>query len=44
MNGVTCVTTLPGCVAVVKALEALVKNAAPRVRALQDWSAAAVER
>jgi len=45
MNGVTCVTTLPGCVAVVKALEALSKNAAPRVRALQDWSAAAtVER
>jgi carbamoyl-phosphate synthase large subunit len=40
MNGVTCVTTLPGCVAVVKALEALSKNATPRVRALQDWAAA----
>jgi carbamoyl-phosphate synthase large subunit len=35
--GVPCVTTLPGCVAVVAALEALSKNPAPRVRALQDW-------
>ncbi|HUG92930.1 MAG TPA: carbamoyl-phosphate synthase large subunit [Planctomycetaceae bacterium] len=37
--GVPCVTTLPGCVAVVKALEALAADPVPRVRALQDWSA-----
>jgi carbamoyl-phosphate synthase large subunit len=35
--GVPCVTTLPGCVAVVKALIALGKDPTPRVRALQDW-------
>jgi carbamoyl-phosphate synthase large subunit len=35
--GVPCVTTLPGCVAVVKALIALSQDPAPRVRALQDW-------
>jgi carbamoyl-phosphate synthase large subunit len=35
--GVPCVTTLPGCIAVVKALEALAQNSAPEVRALQDW-------
>ena len=38
MNGVPCVTTLPGCHAVVQALEALIQNPAPRVRALQDWA------
>jgi carbamoyl-phosphate synthase large subunit len=39
MNGVPCVTTLPGCMAVVQALEALAQNPTPRVRALQDWAA-----
>ena len=37
--GVPCVTTLPGCVAVVAALEALHENAAPRVKPLQEWIA-----
>lgn len=35
--GVPCVTTLPGCLAVVAALEALLKDPVPRVKALQDW-------
>ncbi|MBI1346542.1 carbamoyl-phosphate synthase large subunit [bacterium] len=39
MNGVSCVTTLPGCIAVVQALEALKDNRSPRVKALQDWAA-----
>ena len=47
--GVPCVTTIPGCLAIVKALEAYVKDPVPRVRALQDWAkmdqaAVAVER
>lgn len=37
--GVTCVTTIPGCLAVVKALEALAADPTPQVRALQDWMA-----
>tara|TARA_R110001592_G_scaffold93367_1_gene271188 strand:- start:65646 stop:68900 length:3255 start_codon:yes stop_codon:yes gene_type:complete len=37
--GVTCVTTIPGCLAVVKALEALAEDPTPQVRALQDWMA-----
>tara|TARA_R110002111_G_scaffold117466_2_gene179446 strand:- start:4033 stop:7287 length:3255 start_codon:yes stop_codon:yes gene_type:complete len=37
--GVTCVTTIPGCLAVVKALEALADDPTPQVRALQDWMA-----
>jgi carbamoyl-phosphate synthase large subunit len=37
--GVPCVTTFPGCVAVVKALAALSQDPTPRVRALQDWIA-----
>jgi carbamoyl-phosphate synthase large subunit len=36
-HGVPCVTTLPGCLAVVRALEAMVESPVPRVRALQDW-------
>jgi carbamoyl-phosphate synthase large subunit len=40
--GVPCVTTIPGCLAVVKALEVSVDNPAPTVRALQDWIAAGV--
>ena len=35
--GVPCVTTVPGCLAVVRALEASAENPTPRVRALQDW-------
>ena len=39
MNGIPCVTTLPGCVAVVKALEALRERPEPEVKAIQDWCA-----
>lgn len=35
--GVPCVTTLAGCLAVVKAIEALADNPVPSVMALQDW-------
>ena len=35
--GIPCVTTLPGCLAVVQALEAITKCPLPRVKALQDW-------
>ncbi len=35
--GVPCVTTLPGCLAVIKAVEAFATDPAPKVRALQDW-------
>jgi carbamoyl-phosphate synthase large subunit len=38
LNGISCVTTLPGCLAVVQALEAIQKNPTPRVKALQDWA------
>ncbi|MCA8988978.1 MAG: ATP-grasp domain-containing protein, partial [Planctomycetaceae bacterium] len=37
--GVPCVTTLPGCLAVIEALDAFASNPAPKVRALQDWMA-----
>ena len=37
--GVPCVTTLPGCVAVVDALEALAAAPAPHVVSLQEWHA-----
>ncbi len=37
-QGVPCVTTLPGCLAVVRALEAMVQNPEYRVRALQEWA------
>ena len=37
-QGVPCVTTVSGCLAVVLALEALAENPSPRVRALQDWT------
>jgi carbamoyl-phosphate synthase large subunit len=36
--GVPCVTTMPGCLAVVQALEALIANPVPTVRSLQEWS------
>ena len=37
INGVSCVTTVPGCLAVVQALEALASNPTVRVRSLQEW-------
>ena len=37
--GVPCVTTLPGCLAVVDALEALAKHPQPDVRTIQEWTA-----
>ena len=37
--GVPCVTTVPGCVAVVDALEATAADPAPRVVSLQEWHA-----
>ena len=35
--GVPCVTTLPGCLAVVRAIEAIRVNPNLEVQALQDW-------
>jgi carbamoyl-phosphate synthase large subunit len=35
--GVPCVTTLPGCLAMVDALDALRRQPLPQVRAIQDW-------
>lgn len=35
--GVPCVTTLPGCEAMVKAIEYLFDNPAPQVRSIQEW-------
>ena len=36
--GVPCVTTLPGCLAVVEALAALQKNPLPQIKSIQDWT------
>ncbi|MBT6155673.1 MAG: carbamoyl-phosphate synthase large subunit [Planctomycetaceae bacterium] len=36
-HGIPCVTTFPGCLAVVQALGALLENPLPQVKALQDW-------
>ena len=36
-HGVPCVTTLPGCHAVVQAIQAIKQCPIPRVKALQDW-------
>jgi carbamoyl-phosphate synthase large subunit len=36
-HGVPCVTTLPGCLAVVQAVDALSKDSVVHVQALQDW-------
>ncbi|WP_437205310.1 carbamoyl-phosphate synthase large subunit [Planctomicrobium sp. SH664] len=35
--GVPCVTTLPGCYAMVRAIEYLFKHPTPHVRSLQEW-------
>ncbi|APZ92804.1 carbamoyl-phosphate synthase large subunit [Fuerstiella marisgermanici] len=40
-HGVPCVTTVPGCLAVVDALEALAKQPDLKVKSLQEWAAAA---
>ncbi len=37
--GVPCVTTLAGCLAAVRAMQALAENPTPEVTALQDWLA-----
>ncbi|NNJ27292.1 carbamoyl-phosphate synthase large subunit [Alienimonas chondri] len=42
--GVPCVTTLPGCVAMVDALEAQAADPAPHVVSLQEWHADAAPR
>ena len=39
MNRIPCVTTLPGCIAVVQALDALREHPTPEVKAIQDWIA-----
>ena len=36
--GVPCVTTLPGCLAVVDALEALAAHPEPKVKSIQEWT------
>lgn len=38
VNRIPCVTTLPGCFAVVQALEALREHTVPEVKAIQDWA------
>ena len=38
VNRIPCVTTLPGCFAVVQALEALREHPTPEVKAIQDWA------
>ncbi len=38
-NNVPCVTTVPGALAVVTALEALAESPVPKVKCLQDWFA-----
>ena len=38
-NGVPCVTTLPGCLAMVRAIEFLDAHPAPQVKTLQAWAA-----
>jgi carbamoyl-phosphate synthase large subunit len=43
MYGVPCVTTLPGCYAMVQAIEYLLDHPAPSVRSLQEWHGAEVE-
>ncbi|MBX3441050.1 MAG: carbamoyl-phosphate synthase large subunit [Planctomyces sp.] len=39
LYGVPCVTTLPGCLAMVSAIEYMRGHSQPQVRALQDWMA-----
>ena len=41
VNRIPCVTTLPGCIAVVQALEALREHPTPEVKAIQDWASEA---
>jgi carbamoyl-phosphate synthase large subunit len=37
IHGISCATTLPGCFAVVRALEALASEPVARVRSIQEW-------
>jgi len=37
-HGIPCITTLSGCQAVARAMEALAEDPKPHVRALQDWA------
>jgi carbamoyl-phosphate synthase large subunit len=37
LYGVPCVTTLPGCIAMVGAIEYIHAHSQPQIRALQDW-------
>jgi len=37
--GVPCVTTLPGCFAMVKAIEYMHAHSQPQVQSLQEWMA-----
>jgi len=39
-HGVPCITTLSGCQAVARAIEAMAEDPKPHVRALQDWATA----
>ncbi|MFO1019995.1 MAG: carbamoyl-phosphate synthase large subunit [Planctomycetales bacterium] len=39
-NGIPCITTVSGCIAVVRAMEALAKNPFPGVMSLQEWAEA----
>jgi carbamoyl-phosphate synthase large subunit len=38
--GVPCVTTLPGCFAMVRAIEYVQQHPTPEVRSIQEWTAA----
>ncbi|MEZ6121580.1 MAG: carbamoyl-phosphate synthase large subunit [Planctomycetaceae bacterium] len=38
MHRIPCVTTLPGCLAVIDALEALADHPEPRVKSIQEWT------
>jgi carbamoyl-phosphate synthase large subunit len=37
LYGVPCVTTLPGCLAMVKAIEYIHAHSQPQVQSLQEW-------
>ena len=38
-HGVPCITTVPGCLAVVRALEATAENPTHTVNSIQEWTA-----
>jgi len=43
-NGVSCVTTLSGCLAVVRGMEALAKDPILHVRSIQEWAEVGMEK